>query len=423
MAVVIALAAVWCAVAAALLRRGPAPDNPAADARRWFSWGCGVGAGTLVSGACAYEGLIQLHPGIRARGADWSNGVASLAALIGAGNAIAARLPATTTVLEQAWIVQLATWLLVLGTATTLLVLAGLGRRLGAWGAVACLWLLLALHLGAIASAFGHDAWLAAELAAGPVLPLGWASRAAAAILTTRHPKPGLIRVASTSSAAGGAAAIVGTSLAVVVADAVVAGGPTPITVIACAAAGALGVARLGSLVRELSRLAESRVEARTDVLTGLTNRRGFMEALADACEADEATGLAILDLDGFKEVNGTRGHTGGDLYIAALAARFREAVPPEVVLARIGGDEFAAVVRPADGLDAVAGALLATTHEPIQIHGRTVRLGASAGVATAGAGRLAAEELMRRADAAMYASKRSAGGLRPYDERLDATT
>ncbi len=450
MVVLVALAALWCAVATVLLSRGPGLDDVTALARRWFAWASGVGAamlvgtlvaravgdghwlwpvlvsaGTLASGACAYQGLIHLHrrPSVTSRVEDWSIGFASLLALVAAGNATAARLWTETGLHEQAWIVQIATWLLVLGTATSLLGLTGLGRRLRAWVVVAGLWLLFALHLTVVAATFGDATGLAAALGTGPVMPLGWAGCATAALLATRRSQPGLVRPASASSIAAGAAAVVASSLAVVVADAALAGGPTPLTVVLGAVSGTLGVARLGAVVRELSRLAESRVEARTDVLTGLANRRGFMESLTDACDAEEPTGLVILDLDGFKEVNDTLGHAGGDLYIAALAARFREAVPAPVALARIGGDEFAAVVRQAADPDAVAQALLDTTHEPIEILGRTLRLGASAGVARAAAGELAAEELMRRADAAMYVTKRSGGGLRPYDERLDAST
>ena len=445
---VVALAALWCAAAALLLRRRSAAGDGNARAWHSFAWASAIGAAmlavdaaeraaggqswawatvatvaSLASGACAYQGLLHLHrrSGVTGRAGDWTNGLAGVLALVGAGNAVAARLTPGTDWLAQASIVQFATWVVVLGTATSLLGLTGLGRHPRAWVVLMGLWLLVAMYVGAVVSTLREPADPSALLGNGPIMPLAWAGCAAAAVIATRHPGPGLVREASASSAAAGATVVVASSLAIVVADAAVSGGPTPVTVVACAIAGTLGLVRLGTLVRELARLAASRVEARTDMLTGLANRRGFLEALTEACDGDEGAGLAILDMDGFKEVNDTLGHPGGDLYIAALATRFRAVVPAGgVVLARIGGDEFAAVVRPPAQLHAVAEALLAGAREPIDVQGRTLVLGASAGVATAGVHELAAHELMRRADAAMYVAKRSGGGLRPHDERLD---
>lgn len=441
------LAALWCAVAVVLLRRASVLGGGNATAATWFARAAAIGAvmlavasvvratadpswewatiaslGSLVSGACAYQGLLHLHrrPGVTHRAGEWFNGLSGLLALVGAGNAVAARLAVGSGPLEQAGIVQFAMWVVVLGTATSLLWLTGLGHHLRSWAVLAGLWLLVAVHLVVAVQTLDRPEELPAPLGTGPIMPLAWAACVAAAVIATRRAGPGLAREATASSLAAGATVVVASSLAIVVADDMVSGGPTPATVVACALAGTLGLVRLGTLVRDLARLAASRIEARTDVLTGLVNRRGFLEALTEACAGDEGVGLTILDMDGFKEVNDTLGHAGGDRYIAALAARFRAAVPTGVVLARIGGDEFAAVVRPPGQVHAVAEALLAGATEPIDVEGRALVLGASAGVATAGAHELAADELMRRADAAMYVAKRSGGGLRPHDEHLD---
>ncbi|HEY0119512.1 MAG TPA: EAL domain-containing protein [Cellulomonas sp.] len=447
MVVVVALAALWCAAASVLLRRRSMASDDNAGAWRWFSWACAIGAvilapdaafravgerpwawaavaslGSFAAGACAYQGMLYLHrrSGAIARVDDWSNGLASVLALVGAGNALAARFEPGMGWREQPCILQVATWVVVLGTATSLLGLTGLGRRPRAWAVLFGLWSLVALHVVTVASAVHDPAGRWATLGSGPIVPILWAACATAAVIATQRPASTPAREASASSAAGGATLVVALSLAIVVTDAAVSGGPTLATVVACSVAGMLGLVRLATLVGELSRLAASRVEARTDVLTGLANRRGFLESLTEACQRDDDAGLVILDMDGFKEVNDTLGHAGGDRYIEALAARFRRVVPAGVALARIGGDEFAAVVQPASGLDAVAEALLAAARQPLVVQGRTLALGASAGVATASRRELPAQELMRRADAAMYVAKRSGGELRPYDEQLD---
>jgi diguanylate cyclase (GGDEF)-like protein len=441
--------ALLCLVAAVSLRRGVAADSANREARVWLAWACGIASvmfagtvvirqvgassavwaavaavGTVVSGGCAYEGLLRLHrrSSVTARAEDWANGVAALLALVGGGNAVAGRLLPQVGWFAQAGIVQVCVWALVLGTATSLLRLTGLGRRVWAWLTLAGLWLLLVAYLAVAAAASLTD--LVAAVGSGPIMPLVWAGCAAAVVVATRRPAPELVREVSASSAAGGATLIVASALAIVVADAAVPGGVTPVAVVACAAAGAVGLARLGFLVGELARLAASRVEARTDELTGLVNRRGFLEELAVACEGADGAGVAIVDMDGFKEVNDILGHAGGDQYIAALAAKFSAAMPTGTVLARIGGDEFGAVVPTAADLGAVARGLLSVAREPIRVQGRRMVLEASAGVAVCGEREVGADELMRRADAAMYVAKRSGGGvLREFDEQLDAVT
>jgi len=183
-------------------------------------------------------------------------------------------------------------------------------------------------------------------------------------------------------------------------------------------------------VIREVLVLADSRRLAMTDDLTGLANRRALHRALDAATGGQRRAALLMLDLDRFKEVNDSYGHAVGDALLRSTARRVGEHLPPTALLARLGGDEFA-VLLPATGLDeatAVARAAVVAAAEPDVVGGRTLRAVASVGVAAtpdeAGSD-LDAEELLRRADAAMFLAKRSgaegAGATGVYDEAVDA--
>jgi diguanylate cyclase (GGDEF)-like protein len=155
---------------------------------------------------------------------------------------------------------------------------------------------------------------------------------------------------------------------------------------------------------------------ARTDELTRLPNRRHFVAMAAEqlaACRA-EGTSLAVLifDIDRFKTINDTHGHAAGDHMLAAIAAACRAAVPPQAVLARIGGEEFAAAM-PADGPDtpmAVAARLRDALNgvEVVVGDGQVVRTTASFGLVE---GRTATlDALLSQADRCMYIAKRAGG-------------
>jgi diguanylate cyclase (GGDEF)-like protein len=160
-------------------------------------------------------------------------------------------------------------------------------------------------------------------------------------------------------------------------------------------------------LDQERARLAEL---AYTDALTGLANRSALHEELAAAVEGGEPLALVFVDLDGFKAVNDELGHTAGDAVLATVAGRMRHAVRSQDAIARLGGDEFVAVVR-GDATVAVhdlADRLRRAVEAPIEIGGRVVRVGASCGAVIAGP-EDDVDSLLRRADHAMYESKRSA--------------
>ncbi len=159
------------------------------------------------------------------------------------------------------------------------------------------------------------------------------------------------------------------------------------------------------------------------DVLTGLPNRQSFLDRLSRELGSARGDGsrLAVLflDLDGFKQINDTMGHSVGDLLLQSAADRLREVVrpsdmisrPAEAELARLGGDEFTILLpRIADASDAlaVAGRIGEAMRRPFPIENRQIRLTTSIGVALHPDDGRDAETLIKHADTAMYHAKNS---------------
>ncbi|MGH2883845.1 MAG: GGDEF domain-containing protein, partial [Solirubrobacteraceae bacterium] len=148
-------------------------------------------------------------------------------------------------------------------------------------------------------------------------------------------------------------------------------------------------------------------VIASTDPLTGLSTRRAWDVAINERmCRRGDRAGsfaVALIDLDGLKEINDTNGHDAGDDALAATAAALRAALRDGDLVARLGGDEFAILVP-----DATLEATLALTERMLAALPKP--LTASAGVAMWD-GRESAIQLQRRADRAMYAAKRDGKG------------
>lgn len=156
------------------------------------------------------------------------------------------------------------------------------------------------------------------------------------------------------------------------------------------------------------------RRSASHDELTGIANRAGFNTAIEQrigrARDQRDPLALILLDLDGFKAVNDTHGHAAGDRLLQEIAARMRLSDCASCFPARLGGDEFALLVsRPQDcaRLDTLATTLLAAIERPVDVGGATVAVSATLGVAWYEPG-LGAEELLRRADTALYHGKRA---------------
>jgi diguanylate cyclase (GGDEF)-like protein/PAS domain S-box-containing protein len=162
------------------------------------------------------------------------------------------------------------------------------------------------------------------------------------------------------------------------------------------------------------------------DDLTSVANRRHFNQALGAAIGNARREGAAvilmILDLDNFKGINDARGHAVGDQILAEVAARLSSAVP-EGLVARVGGDEFAVVVSgdlPQDRIEKIGRRILSCLKPPIRVGSTSVLARGSVGVARFPADALTAEELLTRADLALYSAKQhTRGSVRPYSSDL----
>ncbi len=155
---------------------------------------------------------------------------------------------------------------------------------------------------------------------------------------------------------------------------------------------------------------------ATKDSLTGLANRTSFLEALQVTLtdRRIHRSAVFMLDLDGFKPVNDTLGHAAGDDLLRQVARRLFVAMRTSDVVARLGGDEFAILLPNTDaqGADVAARKVLTELAQPFTVAGRRVRVAGSVGIALTPDHGLTVEELLERADLAMYCAKRSGSGL-----------
>jgi diguanylate cyclase len=164
--------------------------------------------------------------------------------------------------------------------------------------------------------------------------------------------------------------------------------------------------------------------EATHDRLTGLVNR-ATLERLAGplvAARRDGVSVVAMLDLDGFKEINDTLGHFMGDRLLMDMTARVAGVLETDDVFARFGGDEFAIVADRVDR-DAAARLLQRVTdclRQPFVLDGLTIAVSGSIGAALAPDHGESVGELLRGADLAMYRSKREQSGWELYRSDLD---
>ena len=157
--------------------------------------------------------------------------------------------------------------------------------------------------------------------------------------------------------------------------------------------------------------------QARTDPLTGLQNRRGFeanaMHFMRSSSLLPAGFGLILLDLDRFKPVNDQFGHAIGDLVLRELAMRLRQQVRPGDIVARLGGDEFAILVQNvADGeLTRLADRLVSAVRPPIATPVGDVSTSISVGATVSLAGDRDIQDLVVRADRALYEVKEAGRG------------
>ncbi|HEX2993390.1 MAG TPA: EAL domain-containing protein [Anaerolineales bacterium] len=166
------------------------------------------------------------------------------------------------------------------------------------------------------------------------------------------------------------------------------------------------------------------------DPLTGLSNRAHFMEKLQHALSRASAEGhlvaVVFFDLDNFKIVNDSLGHDSRDGVLQAAAERIRACLRQEDTAARFGGDEFTVLLEKVTGVEQVipiANRLLNMLHDPIQVDSRDLVVGCSMGIAVNEPNRDTAEDLLRKADVAMYAAKGNGKNCYAiFNEQLNTT-
>ncbi|MGZ8408794.1 MAG: putative bifunctional diguanylate cyclase/phosphodiesterase [Hyphomicrobium sp.] len=182
-------------------------------------------------------------------------------------------------------------------------------------------------------------------------------------------------------------------------------------------------------MTRENQRLAEVGEQldhkAHSDPLTGLMNRIAFNKVLAERSQAHAHGELAILflDLNRFKEINDSLGHKAGDMLLARVARLLTDNLPGAVAVARMGGDEFAAIlpVRPSTTPEACATAITKGLQQPLLIEGQLVQSGAAIGIAYGNLAYDNGDDLLKHADMAMYEAKAAGvNGFRVFDDVME---
>ncbi|MBT9441049.1 MAG: EAL domain-containing protein, partial [Acidovorax sp.] len=197
----------------------------------------------------------------------------------------------------------------------------------------------------------------------------------------------------------------------------------------------------IGNLARSFDHMRRDIAAQQTEVrrlaywdrLTGLPNRERFREAVVLAiarstggAEPPHPLAVLTLDLDRFKHVNDVLGYSFGDRLLQAVAERLRQQVPsPENMVARLGGNEFAVLLRGADAATAHATALRITQsfEEPLAFEDQTVDLSAGIGIACWPGDADDADTLLSRSEIAMYAAKRRLSGAQQYDASFDSAS
>lgn len=197
----------------------------------------------------------------------------------------------------------------------------------------------------------------------------------------------------------------------------------------------------IGNLARSFDHMRRDIAAQQTEVrrlaywdrLTGLPNRERFREAVVLAiarstggAEPPHPLAVLTLDLDRFKHVNDVLGYSFGDRLLQAVAERLRQQVPsPDNMVARLGGNEFAVLLRGADAATAHATALRITQsfEEPLAFEDQTVDLSAGIGIACWPGDADDADTLLSRSEIAMYAAKRRLSGAQQYDASFDSAS
>jgi len=170
---------------------------------------------------------------------------------------------------------------------------------------------------------------------------------------------------------------------------------------------------------------AEAIAASLRDDLTGLANRRELMNVLADSLSAGAKLSVVYADLDSFKDVNDAYGHEIGDQLLKSVAAGFAYLADGADIAARLGGDEFAIIISGPESAERsreLARNMISFLAEPMQFGGRVASVSVSAGIVDVEGGAAGSEEILRRADIAMYAAKVAGRNrINIYDAALEA--
>jgi diguanylate cyclase (GGDEF)-like protein len=167
-------------------------------------------------------------------------------------------------------------------------------------------------------------------------------------------------------------------------------------------------------------------IQATHDALTGLPNRSFLQTRLEQEAQiartSNISAALLLLDLDRFKEVNDTLGHTVGDILLQKIGQRLQNHLYSTDLIARLGGDEFAIVLPATDAGGAVHAArtLIGALDFPILVDGHAFSIGGSIGIALTPEHGFDVTTLLRCADVAMYVAKRSQSGHAEYSPKID---
>ena len=384
----------------------------------------GFGVGTILSVAMLYQAIQHWN---RTRTDDQESGEW----LVGLGGALTATAllmyvatrmvgPAADGWESNTHALRVASILVLLVTLGAIIPTARLVADWRSWALGLVLTTILGLELVAYVSVVtgnGHHDRLMAGVVCGWIVLALMIALASTAPPVVR-PRAGISPTASTI----GSIVMVVVAVAVVVVDAISSSGRVDVPLLA-AVAGLAGTLRLAYMVRDYAELTTAQRESRTDGLTGVANRRAFVERLERRLLRGREVSLMMIDLDEFKAVNDDRGHAAGDALMRTVAARMAAALSVDGLLARIGSDEFAVLL---DGHDhelalRTARSVLDAVRTPILIDDEPVHIDASIGVVSTRQRAATVEELLRAADHAMYSAKRAGVGITVFDERIAA--
>ena len=181
--------------------------------------------------------------------------------------------------------------------------------------------------------------------------------------------------------------------------------------------------------IGERKRLEEQLIYQVThDQLTGLPTRENLRAAVAEAVSAvrpGQSVAVAVLDLEGFNEINAAFGHVCGDSILKEVARRLTQGLPSVEGLARLEGDEFGVLMVDADDGSVVTNVkrMIEALHVPMGLEGQSFDIGAHAGLAFFPNHGSDADALMRHADVALYVAKEKKSVISVYESRLDTSS